>query len=161
MNTLQISLLGNCDLYSGVCLPGLADGGAANYMDEIKGRENECRWRRRDDKVIGAEYGARVRRRKISEKTQELGKLIPGAAFKYIKFLQAQVGVLKLMASIPVDQSPKQSMLDALKPSMKALIQDGLSRHSDVDVKVAVASCISEITRITTPNAPYTNDQMR
>ncbi|KAI3684294.1 hypothetical protein L6452_33515 [Arctium lappa] len=55
---------------------------------------------------------ARVRRRKISEKTQELGKLIPGgnkmntaemfqAAFKYIKFLQAQVGVLKLMDSIP------------------------------------------------------------
>ncbi|CAI9267464.1 unnamed protein product [Lactuca saligna] len=55
---------------------------------------------------------ARVRRRKISEKTQELGKLIPGghkmntaemfqAAFKYIKFLQAQAGVLKLMNSIP------------------------------------------------------------
>ncbi|KVH98022.1 transcription factor bHLH83-like [Cynara cardunculus var. scolymus] len=58
---------------------------------------------------------ARVRRRKISEKTQELGKLIPGghkmntaemfqAAFKYIKFLQAQVGVLKLMDSIPEDE---------------------------------------------------------
>ncbi|KAJ9559583.1 hypothetical protein OSB04_004743 [Centaurea solstitialis] len=55
---------------------------------------------------------ARVRRRKISEKTQELGRLIPGgrkmntaemfqAAFKYIKFLQAQVGVLKLMDPIP------------------------------------------------------------
>ncbi|KAI3720490.1 hypothetical protein L2E82_31477 [Cichorium intybus] len=55
---------------------------------------------------------ARVRRRKISEKTQELGKLIPDshkmntaemfqAAFKYIKFLQAQVGVIKLMNSIP------------------------------------------------------------
>nr|XP_043636068.1 transcription factor bHLH52-like [Erigeron canadensis] len=55
---------------------------------------------------------ARVRRRKISEKTSELGKLIPGgrkmntaemfrAAFKYIKFLQAQIGVLKFMASLP------------------------------------------------------------
>ncbi|MFS7909760.1 putative transcription factor bHLH family [Helianthus anomalus] len=55
---------------------------------------------------------ARVRRRRISEKTQELGKLVPGghrmntaemfqAAFKYIKFLQAQIGVLKLMPSIP------------------------------------------------------------
>ncbi|KAK1436808.1 hypothetical protein QVD17_02592 [Tagetes erecta] len=51
---------------------------------------------------------ARVRRRKISEKTSELGKLVPGghrmttaemfqAAFKYIKFLQAQVGVLQHM----------------------------------------------------------------
>ncbi|GJZ76941.1 putative reverse transcriptase domain-containing protein [Tanacetum coccineum] len=60
-----------------------------------------------------------------------------------------------------VDQSPKKTMLDALKPSMKALIQDDLLRHSDVDVKVAVASCISEITRITAPDAPYDDDQMR
>ncbi|KAF8412766.1 hypothetical protein HHK36_000736 [Tetracentron sinense] len=48
------------------------------------------------------------RRRKITEKTQELGKLIPGgnkmntaemfqAAFKYVKYLQAQVGLLELM----------------------------------------------------------------
>ncbi|XP_076935599.1 transcription factor bHLH53-like [Bidens hawaiensis] len=55
---------------------------------------------------------ARVRRRRISEKTQELGKLVPGghkmntaemfqAAFKYIKFLQAQIGVLKLMHELP------------------------------------------------------------
>ncbi|GJR75955.1 armadillo-type fold protein [Tanacetum coccineum] len=43
----------------------------------------------------------------------------------------------------------------------KALIQDDLLRHSDVDVKVAVASCISEITRITAPDAPYDDDQMR
>ncbi|KAL4565214.1 hypothetical protein LXL04_029300 [Taraxacum kok-saghyz] len=60
-----------------------------------------------------------------------------------------------------VDQSPKKSMLDALKPSMRALIHDSLSSHSDVDVKVAVASCISEITRITAPDAPYNDDQMR
>ncbi|PWA58321.1 Myc-type, basic helix-loop-helix (bHLH) domain-containing protein [Artemisia annua] len=55
---------------------------------------------------------ARARRRKISEKTQELGKLIPGgqkmntaemfqAAFKYVKFLQAQIDVLKHMALLP------------------------------------------------------------
>ncbi|KAF8412768.1 hypothetical protein HHK36_000738 [Tetracentron sinense] len=54
---------------------------------------------------------ARQRRRKITEKTQELGKLIPGgnkmntaemfqAAFKYVKYLQAQVGILELMGSI-------------------------------------------------------------
>ncbi|GJW40619.1 armadillo-type fold protein [Tanacetum coccineum] len=44
---------------------------------------------------------------------------------------------------------------------MKALIQDDLLRHSDVDVKVAVASCISEITKITAPHSAYKNDQMR
>ncbi|MCL7040039.1 hypothetical protein MKW94_007848, partial [Papaver nudicaule] len=51
---------------------------------------------------------ARERRRKISEKTQQLGRLIPGAskmntaemfhaAYKYIKFLQAQIGILGVM----------------------------------------------------------------
>nr|XP_034889159.1 transcription factor bHLH52 [Populus alba]TKR79440.1 basic helix-loop-helix family protein [Populus alba] len=50
---------------------------------------------------------ARERRRKITEKTQQLGKLIPGgnkmntaemfqAASKYVKFLQAQIGILEL-----------------------------------------------------------------
>ncbi|KAL1200424.1 Transcription factor bHLH53 [Cardamine amara subsp. amara] len=51
---------------------------------------------------------ARERRRRIAEKTHELGKLIPGgqklntaemfqAAAKYVKFLQSQVGILQLM----------------------------------------------------------------
>ncbi|XP_072962936.1 transcription factor bHLH52-like isoform X1 [Typha angustifolia] len=54
---------------------------------------------------------ARQRRKRISEKTQELGRLIPGgnkmntaemfqAAYKYVKFMQAQVGVLALMGPI-------------------------------------------------------------
>lgn len=51
---------------------------------------------------------ARQRRKKITDKTQELGKLIPGghkmntaemfhAASNYIKYLQAQVGILQFM----------------------------------------------------------------
>ena len=46
---------------------------------------------------------------------------------------------------------------------MKAFIHDGISRHSDVDVKVAdaVTSSISEITRIAAPDAPYNDEQMR
>ncbi|KAF6134023.1 hypothetical protein GIB67_038314 [Kingdonia uniflora] len=54
---------------------------------------------------------ARERRRKISDKTHELGKLIPGGtkmntsemlqtAFKYVNYLQAQVGILQTMAPI-------------------------------------------------------------
>lgn len=54
---------------------------------------------------------ARERRRKITEKTQELGKLVPGgnkmstaemfqAAYKYVKFLQAQVSVLQSIDSL-------------------------------------------------------------
>ncbi|KAI7743347.1 hypothetical protein M8C21_003228 [Ambrosia artemisiifolia] len=51
-----------------------------------------------------------------------------------------------------VDQSPKRSMIEALKPSMRALIQDRYLKHLDVNLKVAIASCISEITRITDDN---------
>ncbi|KAI3806891.1 hypothetical protein L1987_22809 [Smallanthus sonchifolius] len=79
-------------------------GGYGNGQVEGK-RQNE-------GSLSAQSMAARVRRRKISEKTQELGKLVPGgqkmntaemfqAAFKYIKFLQAQIGVLKLMPSLP------------------------------------------------------------
>ena len=60
-----------------------------------------------------------------------------------------------------VEQSPIDSMQNALSPSLKALIADKLLSHSDDDVKVAVASCISEITRITAPEAPYDDAQMK
>ncbi|XP_047181519.1 transcription factor bHLH52-like [Vigna umbellata] len=54
---------------------------------------------------------ARERRRRISEKTQQLGKLVPGgpkmntaemlhAAAKYVKYLQAQVNLLELTKSL-------------------------------------------------------------
>ncbi|KAK4838036.1 hypothetical protein QYF36_010485 [Acer negundo] len=62
---------------------------------------------------------ARERRRKITEKTQELTKLIPGghrmntaemlqAASKYVKFLQAQAHLLQFMA--PIQQERKGSL---------------------------------------------------
>nr|XP_016504302.1 PREDICTED: neurofilament heavy polypeptide-like isoform X2 [Nicotiana tabacum] len=60
-----------------------------------------------------------------------------------------------------VEQSPAKSMHDALSPLMKALVANDLLRHSDLDVKVAVASCISEITRITAPDAPYDDEKMK
>ncbi|GAU29099.1 hypothetical protein TSUD_58650 [Trifolium subterraneum] len=54
---------------------------------------------------------ARERRRKITEKTQELGKLVPGGpkmntaemlnvVANYVKFLQAQVGILQVMGTL-------------------------------------------------------------
>ncbi|PON61868.1 Basic helix-loop-helix transcription factor [Parasponia andersonii] len=61
--------------------------------------------------VLSAQsIAARERRRKITEKTQELGRLIPGgnkmntaemfhAASKYIKFLRAQLAILQLIKS--------------------------------------------------------------
>ncbi|CAI0545995.1 unnamed protein product [Linum tenue] len=60
---------------------------------------------------------ARHRRRRITQKTQELGKLIPGgnklntaemfqAAAQYVKFLQAQISVLQSMDSPQTIQEP-------------------------------------------------------
>jgi len=52
-------------------------------------------------------------------------------------------------------------MLDALQPVMKVLVSEELFRHSDIDVKVSVASCITDITRITAPDQPYDDEQMK
>ncbi|KAG6787874.1 hypothetical protein POTOM_003919 [Populus tomentosa] len=60
-----------------------------------------------------------------------------------------------------VEQAPPRSMQDALLPTMKALISSALLRHSNEDVRFAVACCMSEITRITAPDAPYNDDQMK
>ncbi|KAK2452861.1 hypothetical protein P8452_00562 [Trifolium repens] len=60
-----------------------------------------------------------------------------------------------------VEQAPADSMHNALSPSLKALIADTLIKHSDDDVKVALASCYIEITRITAPDAPYDDPQMK
>ncbi|KAI5403849.1 hypothetical protein KIW84_051121 [Lathyrus oleraceus] len=60
-----------------------------------------------------------------------------------------------------VEQSPKHSMRVALNPTLNALVEHRLLRHPDTDVQVALASCITEITRITAPDAPYDDDQMK
>ncbi|KAF9616568.1 hypothetical protein IFM89_030335 [Coptis chinensis] len=60
-----------------------------------------------------------------------------------------------------VEQSPSKSMDSALKPSLKALVASDLLRHADSDVKVSIASCVSEVTRISAPEAPYTDDEMK
>lgn len=49
----------------------------------------------------------------------------------------------------------------AIDPSKKALVAEQLLRHSHLDVRVGVASCVTEITRITAPDAPYTDDKMK
>nr|XP_023876103.1 sister chromatid cohesion protein pds5-like [Quercus suber] len=60
-----------------------------------------------------------------------------------------------------IEQVPSKSMRDALFPLVKALINNKLFRHVEMDVKVSVLSCIIEITRITTPDAPYKDEQMK
>lgn len=52
-------------------------------------------------------------------------------------------------------------MSAALHPAMKGLISKEILGHPDADVRLAVTACISEITRITAPEAPYNDDLMK
>ncbi|PNX82310.1 transcription factor bHLH52-like protein, partial [Trifolium pratense] len=81
--------------------------GSASKIVDVVGCEKKV-----NEKTISPQsIAARERRRKITEKTQELGKLVPGgskmntaemfnAAANYVKFLQAQVGMLQVMGTL-------------------------------------------------------------
>ncbi|CAL0325916.1 unnamed protein product [Lupinus luteus] len=60
-----------------------------------------------------------------------------------------------------VNQAPTEPIQKSLVPSMKALISDELLRHTDEDVKISVTCCITQITRIAAPEAPYDDDRMK
>ncbi|XP_010429899.1 PREDICTED: glutamic acid-rich protein-like isoform X2 [Camelina sativa] len=60
-----------------------------------------------------------------------------------------------------VDQDPPLSMQSALLPSKSALVSVDLLSHPDSDVRVSVLSCLTEIVRITAPEAPYSDDRMK
>ena len=60
-----------------------------------------------------------------------------------------------------VQQAPSKSMHNTLLPLMKALITPKLLRNAEMDVKVSVLFCITEITRITAPDAPYDDEKMK
>ncbi|KAF8402270.1 hypothetical protein HHK36_013222 [Tetracentron sinense] len=97
---------------------------------------------------------ARQRRRKITEKTQVLGKLIPGgtkmntaemlqAASKYVRYLQAQVKLLELMGSIQESKGPPHG--DELQVLLSSpLIQEKLSSEEKCLVPKQFAETLAE-----------------
>ncbi|KAM7475857.1 hypothetical protein LguiB_023100 [Lonicera macranthoides] len=60
-----------------------------------------------------------------------------------------------------VEQGSPEPVKDALKPIMKALAADNLLKHTDMDVKISVAACISQIMRIAAPDSPYGDVEMK
>ncbi|KAL1553709.1 hypothetical protein AAHA92_14348 [Salvia divinorum] len=58
-------------------------------------------------------------------------------------------------------QKYKKLVETFLQPSKEALITRDLIRHSELDVRVSVASCISHIIRITAPDEPYEESDMK
>ncbi|XP_065851237.1 sister chromatid cohesion protein PDS5 homolog C-like isoform X1 [Euphorbia lathyris] len=102
----------------------------------------------------------------MASSDKELDQQLMEAGNKLLQLPSALDVLLPLLDQIEnclskVEQSPTKTMQNALAPSLKALVSDHLFKHTDVDVKAAVASCISEITRITAPEAPYDDDKMK
>ena len=62
---------------------------------------------------------------------------------------------------IELDQSPSTSTLELLKPFLSSIVKPELLKHQDRDVKLLVATCVCEITRITAPEAPYSDDVLQ
>ncbi|XP_059068575.1 sister chromatid cohesion protein PDS5 homolog C-like [Cryptomeria japonica] len=62
---------------------------------------------------------------------------------------------------ILVEQSPCDMFQLAMSPIMTTLKQHWWLRHPDDEIKLAVASCLSEIMRIITPQEPYGDDTMK
>ncbi|PWA42621.1 phospholipase-like protein [Artemisia annua] len=60
-----------------------------------------------------------------------------------------------------VPQSPSKSLIKPLHQIINALIAKELMRHPNLNVNISVACCICEILRITAPNAPYNNEQIK
>ncbi|XP_057735348.1 sister chromatid cohesion protein PDS5 homolog C-like [Arachis stenosperma] len=106
-----------------------------------------------------------------TNETENLGESDTLMKLKHVgrKLLRCNVPVDELLELLDnldlilstVNQLPSEPMQEALVPSMKALISDELLRHTDEDVKISVTSCIAEITRITAPDSPYDDEQMK
>ncbi|XP_016175759.1 muscle M-line assembly protein unc-89 [Arachis ipaensis] len=106
-----------------------------------------------------------------TNETENLGESDTVKKLKHVgrKLLRCNVPVDELLELLDnldlilstVNQLPSEPIQEALVPSMKALISDELLRHTDEDVKISVTSCIAEITRITAPDTPYDDEQMK
>ncbi|KAL1552219.1 sister chromatid cohesion protein PDS5 C-like isoform X3 [Salvia divinorum] len=97
--------------------------------------------------------------KELEERLASAGKSLAQPPSPLEELISILDGVEELLSK--VEQSPPKTMQTALNPLTKALVTKALLEHSDIDVKVGVASCISEITRITAPDAPYDDDKMK
>ncbi|XP_039118231.1 sister chromatid cohesion protein PDS5 homolog A isoform X1 [Dioscorea cayenensis subsp. rotundata] len=93
------------------------------------------------------------------QQLRELGSKLdspPASKDALIKLLKQAAKYLS-----ELDQSQWSSMSDFMKPFLNAVAKKEYLNHQDRDVKVLVATCICEITRITAPEAPYSDDVLK
>ncbi|KAJ8526665.1 hypothetical protein K7X08_029142 [Anisodus acutangulus] len=123
------SFMPEYSVFEKIPMPVFSSGCCNNAEVAVKKGVNE-------KKMSAQSIAARQRRKKITEKTQELGKLIPGghrmntaemlqATFKYIKFLQAQAGLLEFMGSYQENEKSFQTS-DLHRLVGSSLIQEKL-----------------------------------
>ncbi|XP_020090102.1 sister chromatid cohesion protein PDS5 homolog A isoform X1 [Ananas comosus] len=96
---------------------------------------------------------------KPQQQLRELGSKLetpPASKDALVKLLKQAANCLS-----EIEQSPSASVLDSMKPCLNAIAKQELLKHQDRDVKVLVATCICEITRITAPEAPYNDDVLK
>ncbi|XP_028754953.1 sister chromatid cohesion protein PDS5 homolog B-A isoform X2 [Neltuma alba] len=96
---------------------------------------------------------------KPQQQLKELGSkldTLPATKDVLIKLLKQAAACL-----VELDQSPSTSTLESLKPFLNSIVKPELLKHQDRDVKLLVATCVCEITRITAPEAPYSDDVLQ
>ncbi|KAJ7967846.1 sister chromatid cohesion protein PDS5-like A-A-like [Quillaja saponaria] len=95
----------------------------------------------------------------LQQQLKEVGSKLetpPSTKDALIKLLKQAVSCLS-----ELDQSPSTSILESMKPFLNAIVKPELLTHQDRDVKLLVATCVCEITRITAPEAPYSDDVLK
>ncbi|CAL9087272.1 unnamed protein product [Musa acuminata var. zebrina] len=96
---------------------------------------------------------------KLQQQLKEVGSKLqnpPASKDALIKLLKQAENCLSEM-----EQSPEPSILDSIQSFLNAIAKKELLTHQDRDVKVLVATCACEATRITAPEAPYSDDVLR
>ncbi|PIN12278.1 Sister chromatid cohesion complex Cohesin, subunit PDS5 [Handroanthus impetiginosus] len=96
---------------------------------------------------------------KLQQQLKELGSKLenpPASKDALIKVLKQGVACLS-----ELDQSLPKPVMESMQPLLTAIAKPELLKHQDREVKLFVASCICEITRITAPEAPYDDDVLK
>ncbi|XP_042462438.1 sister chromatid cohesion protein PDS5 homolog A-like [Zingiber officinale] len=96
---------------------------------------------------------------KLQQQLKEVGSKLespPASKDALIKLLKQAANCLS-----ELEQSLSPSVSDSMQSCLNAFAQKDLLTHQDRDVKVLVATCVCEITRITAPDAPYSDDVLR
>ncbi|PWZ24790.1 Sister chromatid cohesion protein PDS5 B-B [Zea mays] len=97
--------------------------------------------------------------RQLEDRLREVGERLQAPPDDAEDLLNLLIEVEECL--LKVEQSPPESTSNALQLATAALVKKELLGHADSNIRLAVASCISEITRITAPDAPYDDDAMK